>query len=168
MKFKKLKTANRSEILASRNNALMIVIAFVCALAAWFLVTMKFYASQEKILTDVPLITDTSSDSQFEIMSVEKDGARISTVNVTLDCSRYHLNRITNGTVVAYVDIDDITAAGKYKLPVQVKNTIGAEISNIQVVPSFVTVEIDTIDTKTVTLQADTSNLKIADDKILR
>ena len=40
MKFKKLKNANRREILESRNNAFMIALSFICALAAWYFVKM--------------------------------------------------------------------------------------------------------------------------------
>ena len=113
LKFKKLKTANRGEIIESRNNAMRIALAFICALIAWFFVTMKFYPSRPKSYSGVTLSTELEADSQLEIMSVSKNNIKVLTVDVDFECSRYDYNSIKLGNLEAYIDTADITKPGK-------------------------------------------------------
>lgn len=166
MKFKKLKTANRGEIIESRNNAMRIALAFICALIAWFFVTMKFYPSRPKSYSGVTLSTELEADSQLEIMSVSKNNIKVLTVDVDFECSRYDYNSIKLGNLEAYIDTADITKPGKYSLEVKLRSTKGHKLSNIDIKPAFVDVELDIMDTKTVSLMADTSTLIKAEDKI--
>lgn len=165
MKFKKLKNANRREILESRNNAFMIALSFICALAAWYFVKMKYYDTTSGEFYGVNVIADISGTS------AEDNGLQVinqlDTVDVFFDCSVTDRSRVTRNSIEAYVDLSNYSRADEYPLKVHVRTTNGVEIRNIRTAPETINVELDKNEPKTVALTAALPNIKAADGKAL-
>ena len=119
MKFKKLKNANKREILESRNNAIMIALAFICALLTWYFVKVKFYDLNTKEFYNVEISTDAgdtnTGENDLKIIN------QLGTVKVTLNCSSKDSTRIGKNDIIPYVDIENLKHAGESNLAVKVK-----------------------------------------------
>lgn len=165
MKFKKLKNANKREILESRNNAIMIALAFICALLTWYFVKVKFYDLNTKEFDNVEISTDAgdtnTGENDLKIIN------QLGTVKVTLNCSSKDSTRIGKNDIIPYVDIENLKHAGEYNLAVKVKFLKNIEIPSYTVTPSIVTVELDKLTEKVVNLTADAPNIKAADGKTI-
>lgn len=164
MKFKKLKNANKREILESKNNAFMIALAFICALVSWYYVKMNYYASETLEFQNVQVIAETddttAGDNDLKVIN------DIGTVKVTLNCSSKDYSSITKDSVIAYVDLDNVTQVGERLLKVQVKPANdNIEFSNIKVYPPNVTVDLDKFSEKTLNLIGDVSNIEVVEGK---
>ena len=126
MKFKKLKNANRREILESRNNAFMIALAFICALVSWYYVKMKYHETDIKNFTDVAVVADisgtTAEENGLQIINTLKN------VNVRFECSSKDYSRVTKNRIIAYVDMKNYSRADEYDIKVQLKSGIAPGI----------------------------------------
>ena len=66
MKFVKLKKASKREIYESKSNAFLMLLAFLCAVSAWFAISITVYPSETKTLTHIPLILETAGTTAGE------------------------------------------------------------------------------------------------------
>lgn len=101
------------------NNATLLLIAIICAVAAWFIVAMTIYPSESKTITDIPLIMDITGTSAAE-NGLSVTNRNVEKVTVSFDCSRTNYNRINADDIRAYVNFDNITTEGKKTLTIQV------------------------------------------------
>lgn len=165
MKYKKLKNANRREILESRNNALMIALAFICALTAWYFVKMKFHDTTSREYEDVTVVADisgtTAEDNGLQVIN------SIGTVNVSFEFSSKDSSRVTRNSIMAYVDLNNYSRADEYTSKVQLKSLNDVDLRNIHIYPETVTVELDKNEPKTVALTTSLPNIKAAAGKAL-
>ena len=70
----------------AKSNAMLFVIALICAIACWFIIARKIFPSTSRHLYNIPVSLDVSGTSAAEnglqVLSPEKV-----TVNVSFDCS---------------------------------------------------------------------------------
>ncbi len=165
MKFKKLKNANRREILESRNNAFMIALAFICALVSWYYVKMKYHETDIKNFTDVAVVADisgtTAEENGLQIINTLKN------VNVRFECSSKDYSRVTKNRIIAYVDMKNYSRADEYDIKVQLKSLDNIELSNIKIEPEYIKVVLDKNTPKTVALTTFLPNIIPAEGKAL-
>lgn len=166
MKFITLKKASEREIYESKSNAKVIFIAFLCAVSAWFIITMTRYPSEIKELRNIPVIVDTSGTTAGS-NNLQVIGSGNYTVNVNFECSRTDYKRLNLGTVEAYVDFSNISSPGKQTFSVKVRSKNGATINSPQIYPPTITLDLDHIITDTVNLSPKHPNLKPADGKTI-
>ena len=112
------------------NNATLLLIAIICAVAAWFIVAMTIYPSESKTITDIPLIMDITGTSAAE-NGLSVTNRNVEKVTVSFDCSRTNYNRINADDIRAYVNFDNITTEGKKTLTIQVDSDNGLELTNL-------------------------------------
>lgn len=143
----------------TKSNAVLFVIALICAIASWLIIAMKMYPSASKQLYNIPVSLDVSGTSAAEnglqVLSPEKV-----TVNISFDCSRTDFSKLTNDNVIAYVDFSNIDTIGSRELKVEVKSKDGSGMSNIRCSPSTIKVYLDKFETKTIQLKPKLQNLK--------
>ncbi|EWM54820.1 CdaR family protein [Ruminococcus flavefaciens] len=152
----------KSSINEAKSNLMLLIIAFICAIASWFIIAMTQYPSESKEIKEVPLDVDTSGTSASELSVINN---RTDHVRVTLDCSRTDYSRITADTLTAYLDYDNISSAGSKRLTVKLKSNNGAEFSNVKIYPPTVDVELDKIVKLPFTLGAKIQNKTFAEGK---
>lgn len=159
-----LNKGKKSNIAEARSNAMLLLIALICAIAGWFIIAMTKYPAESKRISNLPVKIDISGTSAAENdLKVIKPLSAF--VSVSFDCSRTDFSRITADTLTAYVDFDNISTAGSRELTVKVKSTNGAELSNLKIKPSTITVELDKVETRTFAVTAKTSNITLAEGK---
>ncbi|MBP5579461.1 MAG: hypothetical protein J6X56_08310, partial [Ruminococcus sp.] len=104
-------------ITETTNNATLLLIAIICAVAAWFIVAMTIYPSESKTVTDVPLVIDIAGSSAAE-NGLSVTNKSVEKVTVSFDCSRTDYNRLNADDLRAYVDFSNITTEGKKTLTI--------------------------------------------------
>jgi len=161
-----LKNITKRNIKEARSNAMLLLIAFVCAIASWFIIAMTKYPSDSKHVSNIPLSRDISgtaaADSGLSIIDCS-----VGSVSVSLDCSRTDYNRIGADSLKATIDFKNITVPGTYTLNVKVESTNDAEISNLTISPATVKVELDQYETKAFVLKAKVPNISGGENKAI-
>ena len=160
-----LKNLKKKDIRTARSNAMLLLIALICAIASWFIIAMTKYTAESKHISNIPLVTDISATAAKNGLSVIKCSA--DHVSVSLDCSRTDYSRIRSDTLRAYVDYKNISSADTYELSVRVETTNGAEISNVKISPATVTVELDKYETKAIVLKAKVPNISGGENRVI-
>lgn len=164
MKFQKLKNANKREIIESKNNAFMIALAFICALVSWYYIKMKYYASETKLFNNVEVTaeTDGTTAGDNDLMVINN----LPSVSVSLNCSTKDFTRINKNSIVAYVDLNNLSLSGTYPLTIKVKPlSDDIEIISYTVNPPIANVELDKFAEKTLNLSADVSKIEVSEDR---
>lgn len=166
--MKLLRKFKKQDITEAKSSAMLMLIAVICAVAAWFVVTMSFYASDTKLISNVSLnpkddIVGTSAAAN----GLSVINSSVDHVTVKLDCSRTDYSRINADTLRAYVDFENITTAGKHTLSIKVESKNGIDISNTDITPNVVEVELDKFETKTLNPIAKIPNMTPADGKVI-
>ena len=161
-----LKNITKRNIKEARSNAMLLLIAFVCAIASWFIIAMTKYPSDSKHISNIPLSRDISgtaaADSGLSVIECNVDH-----ISVSLDCSRTDYNRISSDSLKASIDFKNITTPGVYTLNIKVESTNDAEISNLNISPSTVRVELDNYETKAFVLKAKVPNISGGENKAI-
>ncbi|WP_303804590.1 YbbR-like domain-containing protein [Ruminococcus flavefaciens] len=147
------------------NNATLLLIAIICAVAAWFIVAMTIYPSESKTITDIPLIMDITGTSAAE-NGLSITNRNVEKVTVSFDCSRTNYNRINADDIRAYVNFDNITTEGKKTLTIQVDSDNGMELTNLKVYPETVEVELNKFEIKTINVKPKLTNVTLAEGKV--
>lgn len=160
-----LKNGKKKSIAESRSNAMLLIIAFICAIASWFIIAMTKYPAESKTISNIPVKIDINGTSAAENDLTVISPSTEQYVRVNIDCSRTDFNRITADTIEAYVELDGITTSGTRPLTVKVKSTNGAELSSYEVTPSIIKVELDKTETRTFALSAKIPNIKPAEGR---
>lgn len=150
----------------AKKNLKLLLIAFVCAIASWFIIAITKYSSESKIITGVPVSLDTSGTSAAEngLKVINLDEAK---VTVKFDCSRTDYKKLNNDTIRAYLDFDNVTTSGTRPLTVKVEGPNGATMSNVRISPSTITVELDQFSHKEFPLEAKIPKITPADGTTL-
>lgn len=169
MKFITLKKASKNDIYESKSNAMMLIIAFICAVTAWFIISMTYYPSENKELLNIPVVISTDGTT------AGKNGLEVINnteqfVNISFECSRTDYKRINKSTVQAYVDFDNITIAGEHTLSVQVKTTRnGLTMIDPVVSPETITLKLDKYSkiTKNVSTDREALMLNLPENKTI-
>ena len=160
-----MKNTRKRNIYEAKSNATLLLIAIICAIAAWFIVAMTLYPSESKVIVDIPIKFDISGTSAAENgLSITSKSAEKVTIN--FDCSRTDYNRINAEDINAHVDFENITTEGSKTLTVKVESLNGAELSNLKVYPSTVEVELYKFEIKTVNVKPKVNNITVAEGKI--
>ena len=157
---------DKRNIKEAKNNLMLLAIAFVCAIASWFIIAMTIYPSETKIVTDIPVSLDITGTSAAE------NGLRVLTpeeahVTVKFDCSRTNYNKLNNETIKAYVDFDNITTPGARTLSVKIEGPDSAAMSKIKVSPANIKVELDVFESKSFAVKAKLPNIKTVEGKTM-
>ena len=167
MKFIMLKKASKRELYESKSNAKLIILAFLCAVSAWFIITITKYPTKTVTIKDFPLVLNTkgttAGDNNLEIINQD-----VQYIDISFECSLTDYNRLNAKTVEAYVDFSNISIAGPQTLSIKVKpKDENIAIKSIQTEPSMVTLELDEFSTETFNLYADIPNLEIPENKYI-
>ena len=156
----------KKNIKEAKDNAILFAISLICAVASWFIITMTFYPSESKTVTNIPvhfdIIGSTADENGLQIIDDDVDRH----VRVSFDCSRTNYNKLNSDTIEAHVDFNDISTAGKKTLTVKVSAKDGIQMSNISVYPSTIEVELDKMESKSFTVKPRLS-VNCPDDKII-
>ncbi len=161
-----LQKFRKKNIEEARDKALLFAVSLVCAIASWFIITMTFYPSESKTVTNIPV--------QFDIVgsTAEENGLQIIDddierhVRVSFDCSRTNYKKLDEDSIEAHVDFDNITTAGKKTMTVKITSKNNIPMSNISVYPSTIEVELDKMDSRSFTVKPKVS-VNCPDDKII-
>ncbi|MCR5599748.1 MAG: hypothetical protein K6G33_03260 [Ruminococcus sp.] len=161
-----LKKIVKRNIKEAKTNLMLLVIAFICAIASWLIIAMTIYPFVSKTVTDIPISFDTIGTSAADngLSPIFKSTDHVS---VSFDCSRTASSQLNNATIKAYVDFDNVTTAGKRPFSIRIEGPNGVTMSNVVVHPSTVTVELDQFSRKEFTLEAKYPNITSADGTML-
>lgn len=125
-------------------NAVRFLLSFVCAFALWAWVTADRDPEQTYRANQIP-VTAENTPAGLELVGLP------SSVDLTLQGPRSVIQTIDAGSIRAYIDLSDADGPGPYDRRVRVETPSG--IRRITVNPEVVTVELDTVVTRTVSIE---------------
>jgi hypothetical protein len=161
-----LKNIRKKIVKGAKDNLALAIYSVIIAILLWFVISMTFYPSVPKTLTNVKLSLDISgtsaADSGLSVISCDVD-----TVNVRIKGSRTQVGTMTSDSLTAYIDAENITSVGKKTLNIKVKggNGISYEVDSIS--PSTANVVFDKYDTQEFPVYAKTPNITLAEGKTI-
>lgn len=142
-------------------NFRLAVYSVLIAIFVWLVISMTFYPSVPKTITDIPLMIDSGasvSDDGLTVISYD-----VSKVRIKILGSRTEVGNLGAEDFKAYIDTSNVTAAGKKTMSIKIDAPKGVEIQSIT--PSSVSVMFDKYDTKEVTVQPKLTNISFAEGK---
>ncbi|MCR4793948.1 MULTISPECIES: CdaR family protein [Ruminococcus] len=132
----------------AKSNLVLFIIALICAIAGWFIISMKIYPSVSVSFANIPVELDTNG-TDAGANGLQPITPKQATVRVSFDCTRTDYAKIRRDTIVASIDYSGIVNGGTKELTVKVKNTKGVTMSHVHVVPSTISVDLDKFETNT-------------------
>lgn len=144
------------------NKKFTMIISVVIAVIAWFVTVMVNDSSGVVTIYNVPITCDTKN-TQAEQLSLENVDIEPKTVSVTVRGPKYKIGLISNkDIVVSPTSMINVTSEGTYEINLvanlkQPKRDVYID----EIEPQFASFSFDSISTKTVTLVAETPNIKV-------
>lgn len=144
------------------NKKFTIIVSMVIAVIAWFITVMVNDSSGVVIIHNVPITCDTKN-TQADQLGLEVVDIEPKTVSVTIRGPKYRIGLISNkDIVVSPTSMINATNEGTYEIGLvanlkQPQRDVYIEEIN----PQFASFSFDAISTKTITLVAETPNIKV-------
>lgn len=155
-----MKKFNLDEIFS--NKKFTIIISVIIAIIAWFITVMVNDSSGVVTIHNVPITCDTKN-TQAEQLSLEAVNIEPKTVSVTIRGPKYKIGLISNkDIVVSPTSMINVTSEGTYAIDLVANlKQPQRDVFIDEIEPKFASVSFDSISTKTVSLIADTPNIKV-------
>lgn len=144
------------------NKKFTIIISVVTAVIAWFITVMVNDSSGVVTIYNVPIICDTKN-TQAEQLSLEIVDIEPKTVAVTVRGPKYKIGLISSkDIVVSPTSMINVTSEGTYEINLVANlKQPQRDVYIDEIEPQFASFSFDSISTKTVTLVAETPNIKV-------
>ena len=142
-------------------NFRLAIYSVLIAIFVWLVISMTFYPSVPKTITDIPLNIDSGtsvSDDGMTVISCD-----VSKVRIKILGSRTEVGNLGAEDFKAYIDTTNVTSAGKKTMSIKIDAPKGVEIQTIT--PSTVSVMFDKYDTREFPVQPKMSNVSFAEGK---
>ena len=148
---------SKGNVSVKSNKTLDLIAKIGCVIIAfliWFYVMASDSPTSEKTFQFVPvkLVNDSG-------MSVLSWSATV--VDVTVKGKRSALNKITEEDIEAYIDVSDVTKAGRYKRSVEVNLPAGVSLAEVS--PGNLTLEMDATTTMLIPVSLRVSDYMLED-----
>lgn len=150
----------QSVVKASQHNITQKIAAFCFAFLVWFFVSVNVYPTITEDVYGVDVKVEIAG-SYAESVELQPVSVGTQTVNVRIEGKRSEIAEISAEDLVAYVNVDNVTSAREYKLPVEVKSVDGRAFDVLSVSPSNVAVKFDKIITKSFEVEPDISSISV-------
>lgn len=132
------------------------LLAFIFAFVLWASVMSGSNPERVVTLSDIPVRIDNLDALREKGMTLQHAvEAYARTAQVRLEVRRNDLDRVTDSTVVLWVDLGTINATGGHQLEIRSMTTLGSVVS---ITPSSLTVEADQYTEDVIPVQVATEN----------
>ncbi|HUG15014.1 MAG TPA: CdaR family protein [Thermomicrobiales bacterium] len=129
--------------LLDTGNVVRFLLSFICAFALWAWVTADRDPEQTYRANQVPVVVE-NTPAGLELVGLPQ------AVDLTLQGPRSVIQTIDAGSIRAYIDLSSVPGPGSYEFRVRVDAPSG--IRRISVQPEVVRVEVDTVVSRTFTI----------------
>lgn len=145
----------------------LILISVLLAVIMWFIVVGYFTPESKTEIKNVPIKIDTAN-TQVQKLGLEVSSISPETVNIEISGYRYKISRLTKDDFHVTVSLANVTTANTYNLEIiATANNYDNDYKIVNVEPSVANVTFDTISSKTINLQAEVPDIKVADGYLL-
>lgn len=163
--MKYLKFLKRKTRQTFSNELSIALISIILAIIAWFVISMTVYPSTPKTITDIPLITEFTSESESGLTLISCD---VKNVDIQIVGNRSQVGNLDNENITARIVTDNITTSGTKKVSIKIESkndNIEFEIKEIE--PSYATIIVDKIETREFPISPEIPNITFADGKTI-
>lgn len=149
------------------NKRFVMVLSVAIAIVAWTIVVLSISPQKSTVIAKIP-VNLAYNASAYQSLGLEVVDEGVVTVDVAVTGPRSVVGGLTAADFVAFPQISQVTAAGRYDLPVVVSkaNTV-KDFEITQIIPSTVSVRFDRVKTQKFTVETDLAGIRIADGYIL-
>ncbi|MBR5514533.1 MAG: hypothetical protein IKV85_11210 [Ruminococcus sp.] len=147
------------------SNLFLAVLAGIIAVLLWLFISLTQYPSVQKTVYHIPVTTNitgsTASQNGLSVTSCD-----VEEVTVEILGSRTQIGYLTNETLTAYFDADNVSTVETKKLPLKIKSESGIKYEVKSISPSKATVVFDKMDTREFDVVPLTPNVQIVEGKV--
>ena len=149
-----------------KNNLARFIFSLFLAIILWFIISITKYPSVQKTIDHITLSTDidgtSASDNGLSVISCD-----VQEVEIEIIGSRTQVGNLTNDNLEAYIDAENVTAAGTKTLTIKVRGTNGSNYEVKSISPATATVVFDKYDTREFAVKPKIPNVSYAKDKAI-
>lgn len=162
--MKLIKSLKKGFTKKAQSNLSLAIYSVLIAILAWFVISMTFYPSVPKTIKDVELTVDLNGTSAAE-NGLSVIDCNIKKVNVRIKGSRTQIGKLDSGSLIAYVDVENVRSSGIKTLNIKVKSENGVPFELESVYPETAVVEFDKFETKKFEVKPYIPKIKYAEGK---
>lgn len=146
------------------SNVSLMFFSIIIAVTAWLYISMTQYPTVQKTIENIPLSVDISGSAagQNGLSIVD---CNVENVTVELLVSRTQVSYLSNETLEAYFDADNVSNAGKKNLSIKIRSESGIKYEVKSITPSSVAVEFDKIESREYHVTPLAPNVSLIDGK---
>ncbi len=143
-----------------------VVLSVAMAILLWFIISVTLYPTVPVTIYHVPLVIKTEG-TQAAGNGLSVVSCDVESVTVQVVGSRSQVGKLTAENLTAYVNLDQVTAAGEYPLDVSVESSENVPFELKSVSPSRAKVMFDKIETRSFPVTPAFPNIVISSGHIM-
>lgn len=148
-----------------KRNYKTLILGFIIAFGFWMIVSIQVLPNMEDHISGIVIeapITDFMAQNNLQVISDINE-----TVNIKIEGKRYDISDLNASDFVATADLSSIHAAGSYTLPLNIAPKTDREYSLISVEPRMITLTVDEIITKEITVTPTAPDISLPENYYL-
>lgn len=143
-----------------------VVLSVAVAILLWFIISVTLYPTVPVTIYNVPLVVQTegtqAANNGLSVVSCDVESVTVQVVG-----SRSKVGMLNAENLIAYVDLDNVTAAGEFPLDITVESSENVPFEVKVVSPSRAKVTFDKIETRAFEVTPSFPNIVIASGHIM-
>ncbi len=145
------------------SNRFSVVFSVVCAIVAWFVVSISVYPETASEITSVPITIDAYSEQLTSLGLTPVGNYDDYTAKVVVYGKQYIVGNLTPDDFTLTVDTSSVTSAGLHHLPVniEVSPDVSGDVQIVSCSPQRVDVQLERMATRTLPVTAELSGITI-------
>ena len=144
----------------------MMVASVIIAVVLWFVISISVYSITPRTIHHIPLkveIAGTSAEENgLSVMDFD-----VKEVTVQIEGNRTRIGNLNAGNLVATAKVENVTAAGKKSLAIEVSSPDNVQFNVKSITPSKVNVTFDRIETFAIEVRPSAPNITFAEGCVL-
>lgn len=145
-----------------KRNYKTLILGFFIAFIFWIVVSIQVFPTIEDSISGIAIEAPISDYMALNNLQVISDITE--TVNITIEGKRYDISDLNASDFFATADLSSIHSAGSYTLPLNIVSKTDREYSLVTVEPRMITVTVDEIITKELTVTPTAPNISLAEN----
>ncbi|MBE6875422.1 MAG: hypothetical protein E7496_01645 [Ruminococcus sp.] len=143
-----------------------IVFSVMSAILIWFAVSVTAYKTTHVTFYNIPVSYDISG-TLAEANGLSAVSCNVEKINVEIEGNRSQIGRLTQEDLTAYLQIGNISTTGEFNFEIAVRSDTNIAFNTNKITPSYATVKLDKIETRTFDVSASFPNIKVTSGHVL-
>ncbi len=145
-----------------KQNYKTLILGFIIAFGFWIVVSIQVFPTIEDSISGIAIeapVTEYMVQNNLQVISSINE-----TVTIKIEGKRYDISDLSHSDFFATADLTTIRGAGSYTIPLNVASKTDREYSLVTVEPRMITLTVDEIITKEITVIPTAPDISLTED----